>query len=66
MDEEKHLREQELEIKKKDQERDAQRQKLAKDQHRNMIAMMNQQREMQQQQQQNNLLLALFQKAFTK
>lgn len=76
MDGDKYLREKELlEIKVKEQERDEQRQKLADDQHKDMMAMMNrQQQEMQQmqmrffdqQQQQNNLLLALFQKALTK
>lgn len=75
MDGDKYLREKELDIKVKEQERDEQRQKLADDQHKDMMAMMNrQQQEMQQmqmrffdqQQQQNNLLLALFQKALTK
>ncbi|XP_068672956.1 golgin subfamily A member 6-like protein 22 [Montipora capricornis] len=75
MDGDKYLREKEFEIKVKEQERDEQRQKLAEDQHKDMMAMMNrQQQEMQQmqmrffeqQQQQNNLLLALFQKALTK
>ena len=75
MDGDKYLREKEFEIKVKEQERDEQRQKLAEDQHKDMMAMMNrQQQEMQQmqmrffeqQQQQNNQLLALFQKALTK
>ncbi|XP_044172735.1 trichohyalin-like [Acropora millepora] len=75
MDGDKYLREKDLEIKVKEQERDEQRQKLAEDQHKDMMATMNrQQQEMQQMQmrffeqqhQQNNLLLALFQKALTK
>ena len=75
MDGDKYLREKELEIKVKEQERDEQRQMLAQDQHKDMMAMMNrQQQEMQQmqmrffeqQQQQSNLLLTLFQKSLTK
>ena len=45
MDGDKYLRERELEIKVKDQERDAQRQKLAEDQHKDMMSMMNRQQQ---------------------